>query len=78
METEIEITVECAGFVYSGKSAKYDAWFGAWIPGEHPDVEGFKVFIRKGRDKIEITDFLSDLEIEKLKHKMIDEYLDAV
>lgn len=69
-EIEFKLTVHCDG-VYSPPTKDYFE-DGQWYPGDHSDVESFKVYltdIKGGR--LEITSHLDADQLEELKTEFL-------
>lgn len=87
MEVEITIEVECEGKLNSGTKGGYDKSFGNFLPGDSAELEDFKVYLVKiikdtktGATQIkrlEITDYLSDHEHNKLYNEMLEAELEG-
>lgn len=71
METKLNIQVLCTGKFISGTRERFDKSFGNWLPPDYPEVEGLKVFLVKGNEKLEITDFLEEEELNELEDEFI-------
>lgn len=69
LETTLEIDVDCEGSFREGTKAFFDPRQGQWYPGEYDSIESFKVFILRAGMRLEITDFLTYLQLEKLKNE---------
>jgi len=75
METEVELNVECEGRLLRGRPSKFDSFHGNWIPADHPEIENFRVYLcEPGRDRLEITSFLS----ENTRKRLYSDYLDSM
>ena len=74
IELEIEITGYCApGYAPITHRAPEDC-----DPGDPGGVDDFHVYLRcKGKPDLEITDYLTDKQIETLKDELMEDHVDC-
>ena len=71
LEFELELGVMLQGDYTPKTKSYFDNNLGNWLPGESAGVDNFKVFIDSGNNRIEITNFISEKELEKLKEAFV-------
>lgn len=75
METEAFINVTCEGILKRGRPASLNVNYGNWLPSEPDTIDAFGVFITQGRERIDITNFLSEKERAKLETDYLEQLL---
>ncbi len=75
MDTEAFINVICEGSLSRGTSARFSHVFGNWLPGDPEEVLNFRVYIDNGKERLDITNFLTEKERSKLETDYLEEML---
>jgi hypothetical protein len=72
LEIESELIVNVEGDYTPKTKSYFDHNLGNWLPGESAGIENFKVFIVNTNKKVEITDVISEKELDKLKNEFLE------
>lgn len=73
LETSMILDLDCEGEFIRGSRASFNPGMGQWYPGEPDHVDNFAVYLIKANGRINITQFLTEHQIEQLKEKFIEQ-----
>lgn len=71
LETSLTLELDCEGTFIPGERSTFGP--AGWYPGTRHSIERLRVFLAKGTERLEITAFLTDKEIETLEERMLEE-----